>query len=83
MRIAFVVNDIATEEAGYTTTRLGVSAINRGYEVWNIGVGDLAYDPDESGLAYLERLLEGLDQLAGHLPSLVQSRRRQHRRTVG
>lgn len=47
MRLAFVVNDIDTEEPGYTTTRLGLSAVNRGDEVWVIGVGDLAYDPDE------------------------------------
>ncbi len=47
LRIAFVVNDIETEEAGYTTTRLGVAAINRGHEAWTISVGDLAYDPDE------------------------------------
>lgn len=47
MRIAFVVNDIKTEEPGYTTTRLGVTATNRGHEAWVISVGDLGYDPDE------------------------------------
>lgn len=47
MRIGFVVNDIMTEEKGYTTTRLGMVAINRGHEAWVMGVGDLAYDPDE------------------------------------
>ena len=47
MRIGFVVNDIMTEQAGYTTTRLAITAINRGHEAWIIGVGDLAYDPDE------------------------------------
>lgn len=47
MRIGFVVNDVKTEEAGYTTTRLSVTALNRGHEVWTISVGDLAYDPDE------------------------------------
>jgi glutathione synthase len=47
MRFGFVVNDIATEEAGYTTTRLCVAATNRGHEAWTISVGDLAYDPDE------------------------------------
>jgi glutathione synthase len=47
MRIGFVVNDMKTEEVGYTTSRLGVSAVNLGHEVWVIGVGDLAYDPDE------------------------------------
>ncbi len=47
MRIGFVVNDIKTEEAGYTTTRLCVAATNRGHEAWTISVGDLGYDPDE------------------------------------
>jgi len=47
MRIGFVVNDIATEGKGYTTTRLGMSAINQGHEVWVMGVGDFEYDPDD------------------------------------
>jgi len=47
MRIGFVVNDINTEKAGYTTTRLGMAAINRGHEAWVMGVGDFAYDVDE------------------------------------
>ena len=48
MRIGFVVNDVFTEQAGYTTTRLGMWAVNRGHEVWVIGLGDFAYDPDEN-----------------------------------
>jgi glutathione synthase len=47
MRIGFVVNDVNTEQAGYTTTRLAMWAINRGHEVWVMGLGDLAYDADE------------------------------------
>lgn len=47
MRIAFVVNDIATEKASYTTTRLAMSAQNRGHESWLVGMGDFAYDADE------------------------------------
>ena len=47
VRIGFVVNDVMTEQAGYTTTRLGIAANNRGHEAWVISVGDLAYDPDE------------------------------------
>lgn len=47
MRIGFVVNDIKTEQRGYTTTRLGMTAINMGHEAWVMGVADLAYDPDE------------------------------------
>jgi len=47
VRIGIVVNDIMTEEKGYTTTRLGMAAINMGHEAWVVGVGDLVYDPDE------------------------------------
>ena len=47
MRIGFVVNDIQTEEQGYTTVRLAMAAENLGHEAWFIGAGDLAYDADE------------------------------------
>lgn len=47
MKIGFVVNEIATEETGYTTSRLAISAINRGHEVWTMGVGDMAYETDD------------------------------------
>lgn len=47
MRLGFMVNDINTEQTGYTTTRLAMAAINRGHEVWVIGSGDFAYDVDE------------------------------------
>jgi glutathione synthase len=47
MKIGFMVNDIKTEEPGYTTTRLAMAAINRGNEVWLMGAGDFAYDIDE------------------------------------
>jgi len=47
MRIGFMVNDINTEQTGYTTTRMAMAAINRGHEVWIMGSGDFAYDVDE------------------------------------
>jgi glutathione synthase len=47
MRIGFVCNDCATEEADFTTTRLGVAALDRGHEVFLIGAGDLANDVDD------------------------------------
>lgn len=56
MRLAFVVNDLATEEAGYTTTRLGVAATNRGWEAWVIPVGDLGYHSDERVKARARRV---------------------------
>lgn len=46
MRIGFVVNDVQTEEAGYTTIRLAMTGVNRGHEAWLMGAGDLAFDPD-------------------------------------
>ncbi|UCF31410.1 MAG: glutathione synthase [bacterium] len=47
MKIGFVVNEVSTEEPGYTTTRLAMASVNRGYQTWLIGSGDFAYDPDE------------------------------------
>jgi len=46
LRIGFVVNDIKTEEKGYTTTRLGMAAINMGHEAWVMGVADFDYGPE-------------------------------------
>jgi glutathione synthase len=51
MRIGFVVNDVKTEEGKYTTSRLGQAAVNRGHQVWVIGVGDLAYASNEKIIA--------------------------------
>ena len=47
MRIGFIVNDIATEQDTYTTTRLAMAAVNRGHDTWLMGSGDLALDPDD------------------------------------
>jgi glutathione synthase len=47
MRLGLMVNDIKTEEPGYTTIRLAMAAINMGHEAWFIGAGDFAYDADE------------------------------------
>lgn len=52
MKIGFMVNDVKTEEAGYTTTRLAMYATNRGHETWHIGAGDFAYAVDEKTRAY-------------------------------
>ena len=48
MKIGFLVNDVKTEKAGFTTTRLGCEALNMGHEVCVFGVGDVAYDADEN-----------------------------------
>ncbi len=44
MKIGFVVSQVVTEKAQYTTTRLAMAARNMGHEVWLIGVGELAQD---------------------------------------
>jgi glutathione synthase len=41
MRLAFFVNDVATEIGEYATTRLARAASRSGHEVWYIGVGDV------------------------------------------
>ncbi len=46
MRICFVVNDLGTERAEYTTTRLATTALAMGHEAWYVDVGSFAYDPD-------------------------------------
>ena len=43
MNIAFIVNDVASEKAGYSTTHLAYSAHKKGHTVYILGVGDLAY----------------------------------------
>ena len=48
MRIGFVVNSVATEKPGYTTTRLALAATRMGNETWLIGVDDFAHEPDGS-----------------------------------
>ncbi len=47
MKLGFVINNIKTEDVGYTTTRLAMTAVNRGHEVWYISPGDFAYSNDD------------------------------------
>ena len=47
MKIGLMVNNVATEQASYTTVRLAVTSVNRGHEVWFIGAEDFAYDTDD------------------------------------
>lgn len=56
MRLGIIVNDIATECPEYTTTHMAISATNLGHEVWMCGVGDLAYDTDDTTHARARRV---------------------------
>ncbi len=46
MKIAFIINDHATEKPNYTTPSLGYAAYKRDHEVFFIGIGELAYASD-------------------------------------
>lgn len=48
MRIAFLVNDLATEHPKFATTGLAMTAIGRGHDAWYLDVEGFAYDPDEA-----------------------------------
>jgi glutathione synthase len=52
MKIGLVCNDCATEEASFTTTRLGMAALEMGHQPYLIGVGDLAAGPDDCVYAW-------------------------------
>ena len=43
MRIAFVVNGIDTERAGYTTTHLALAALRMGHDPWYVGMEDFTH----------------------------------------
>ena len=55
MRLGLFVNDVATEKAVYTTTRLALAAAEAGHVVWYLGTDDFAYDPDETVRARARR----------------------------
>ena len=74
MRVAFFVNDVATEIDEYTTTRLARAAAHGGHEVWYVGVGDVElgesdgqlvarahaaeFDKDDTLESFMERIKE-------------------------
>ena len=47
MKIAFFVNDLATEISEYGTTRLAMAAAKRGHAVWYVSVGGVDFGPDD------------------------------------
>jgi glutathione synthase len=47
IRIGFVINEMSREPDRSSTLRIGLTALNRGHEVFFISVGDLMYEDDE------------------------------------
>ncbi|MBC9823361.1 glutathione synthase [Terrabacter sp. MAHUQ-38] len=58
MRLAFFVNDVATEVDEYTTTRLARAAAQAGHEVWYVGVGDVELGESDGQLVARARAAE-------------------------
>jgi glutathione synthase len=83
MRIGFVVNDVKTEQAAYTTTRLAMAAVNLGHESWTMGVGDFVYAPDGSIHAHARSVRgDSYDDLKVFLSELQGDQGRAERITV-
>jgi glutathione synthase len=55
VRLGIFVNDVDTEKPEYTTTRLAMAAVRRGHDVWYIGAGNFACDPDDALRAQASR----------------------------
>lgn len=82
MRIGFVVNDVATELATYTTVRLALCATNKGHESWFIGVGDFDLEVDGSVRARARRATGGRYKSTESYLRALQGRRAQVERIV-
>jgi glutathione synthase len=80
MKIGFVVNDIETEQADYSTTRLSMAAVNMGNEVYTLGVGDFVYIPDGSIHAFAATVSGSrYESLPDYLQELQNSERQKVR----
>jgi glutathione synthase len=83
MRIGFVVNDVQTEQATYTTTRLSLTATSMGHEAWTLGVGDFVYMPDGSIHAYAHSVKgKEYKSLDKYLADLIGEKSRRERISV-
>ncbi|MBO9522844.1 MAG: glutathione synthase [Nocardioidaceae bacterium] len=72
MRIAFVVNEVATEIDEYTTTRLVRSAVELGHEAWYLGVGDAELAGDGKLVGRARRVEAGDGSLADLLKGVQE-----------
>jgi len=74
MRLAFFVNEVATEVDEYATTRLARAAAQRGNEVWYVGVGDVELGESDGRLVARAHAaeLEDHDSLAGFMERIKE-----------
>jgi len=82
MKIAFIVNDVNTEKAGYTTIYLALCAHKRGHKIYVCGVSELGYSADGRMIANAKTVGEQqfktketfLKALVGSEPQPISSR---------
>lgn len=70
MKIAFVVNEVATEVTSYTTTRLAKAAGSAGHDVYYIGTDDFIFDANEAVAAHASRAPKPKGSLKEYLESI-------------
>ncbi|UIR57714.1 glutathione synthase [Sphingobacterium sp. SRCM116780] len=63
MKIAFVINQTHKEKAGFTTTLLAYSALQRGHSVYYIGLADFVY-LDHDKIAAHARIIRQIGNIA-------------------
>lgn len=56
MKIAFVINQTHKESANYTTTLLALRSLQRGHDVYYIGLADFYYDQEIAVAAHVRHL---------------------------
>lgn len=83
MHIGIIVNDIFTEKAGYTTTRLAMVAARRGHRVWYIDVGALVLRPDDHVYAHAVPVPETPHRKRGAFLAEVWQVAREERQEIG
>lgn len=73
MRVAFLVNEVATEIDEYTTTRLARAAAQLGHEVWYVGVGDAEHGEGDGLMAHAHRAeFDGVDTLESFMQRIKE-----------
>ncbi|MGH2772705.1 MAG: glutathione synthetase [Actinomycetota bacterium] len=70
MKIAFVVNDVTTEKAQYSTTRLARAASAMGHDVFYIGTDEFAFDADDAVSARAHRAPKSKAPLKDYLTAI-------------
>jgi glutathione synthase len=75
VKLGIVVNDVDTEEAVYTSTRLALAATARGHDVWYMGAGDFACDPNDDLRARARPAPAGITDLADFLAGVTEADR--------